>query len=215
MLQLNLASRCPSYLNACRPDDSSRPRSHAPRSRRLTSACARPLLPLPLPSPTPPAPHPSTHLPFAALSAPPLLRSLSVVTCDLFMAMHLASMVHGSGREREAHEHHRHLQQHQQHQMQHFQPQQTHFYAPQPQPRAYPVSTNIAPSPYSSHPQAPPVEYQQQRQHPRSPPSPPVEEQKPSLPSISALLTFADGDKAASETGNYCTPSSRPAPSRY
>lgn len=99
--------------------------------------------------------------------------------------MHLASMVHGSGMEREVHEHHRHLQ-HQQH---------SNFQ------RAYGVTA----SPYPANQQA--VEYQYQRP-PQSPPSPPVEEQKPSLPSISSLLTIADAEKAASETGIY-PPNSR------
>jgi hypothetical protein len=118
--------------------------------------------------------------------------------------MHLASMVHDSGREREAHEHHRHLQQHQQ--LQQHQPQHSNFYAPQPQARGYVVPANIAPNQYHPHPQAQAVDYQ----HQRSPPSPPVEEQKPSLPSISSLLVFADGDKAASETGNFPSIASGP-----
>ena len=122
------------------------------------------------------------------------------------MAMHLASMVHGSGREREAHDHHRHLQhQHQHHpQHQHHQQQHSNFYSPQTQPRVYAVPTSAAPSPYPPHPQAQTVEYQYQR-HPQSPPSPPVEEQKPSLPSISSLLSIADTEKASSETGT-CPP---------
>ncbi|KAF2465884.1 uncharacterized protein BDR25DRAFT_80726 [Lindgomyces ingoldianus] len=103
------------------------------------------------------------------------------------MAMHLASMVHGSGREREAPVHHRHLHQH------------SNFYPHPQQPlqRVYEVPTSVAASPYS-HLQT--TEYQFQR-HPQSPPSPPVEEQKPSLPSISSLLVIAgDAEKAASET---------------
>ncbi|ORY18689.1 hypothetical protein BCR34DRAFT_595924 [Clohesyomyces aquaticus] len=118
------------------------------------------------------------------------------------MAMHLASMVHSSGREREVPVHHRHLQQqlHQHHQQQQHQQQNPHFYS-QPQQivqqRVYDVPANAAPTQYSHHHAA---EYQYQR-HPQSPPSPPVEEQKPSLPSISSLLVIAgDAEKAASET---------------
>ncbi|KAF2017442.1 hypothetical protein BU24DRAFT_460485 [Aaosphaeria arxii CBS 175.79] len=116
------------------------------------------------------------------------------------MAMQLASMVHGSGREREAHEHH-----HRQYQPQPQQPHSPHnqtqqtsgYYSHQPAHRPYQPPTSAAHSPYSN-PQAQTVEYQYQR-HPQSPPSPPVEEQKPSLPSISSLLSVADGEKAASE----------------
>lgn len=105
------------------------------------------------------------------------------------MAMHLASMVHGSGRERDAHDHHY------QHQPQ--QPlQQTHYYHQQPQ-RSYAASH---PAHFSTHIPPQHADYQYQR-HPQSPPSPPVEEQKPSLPSISSLLHIADGDKPAHETG--------------
>lgn len=100
------------------------------------------------------------------------------------MAMHLASMVHGSVRERDAFQ----------------QPPQSAYYQ-QPQPRGYPVSTTVAPTLYTAHPQQ--VEYQYQRQRPQSPPSPPAEEQKPSLPSISSLLEFAGGEKPASEAGKY------------
>ncbi|KAF1997935.1 hypothetical protein P154DRAFT_415645, partial [Amniculicola lignicola CBS 123094] len=50
------------------------------------------------------------------------------------------------------------------------------------------------------------------QRHPQSPPSPPVEEQKPSLPSISSLLVFADGDKAASESAGQ-SPRSQQHPS--
>ncbi|KAF2798890.1 hypothetical protein K505DRAFT_295580 [Melanomma pulvis-pyrius CBS 109.77] len=129
------------------------------------------------------------------------------------MAMHLASMVHGSGRDHEAHEHHRHLQhQHQHQQLQHQpQPQHASFYAPQPQPRGYAVPAAIAPSPYPPHSQTQTIDYQHQR-HPQSPPSPPVEDQKPSLPSISSLLVFADGDKAASETAGQSPKSQHPSP---
>ncbi|KAF2737503.1 hypothetical protein EJ04DRAFT_102272 [Polyplosphaeria fusca] len=106
------------------------------------------------------------------------------------MAMHLASMVHGSGREHEAHDHHRHLQ---------HQPQQHSNYFPQQTQRGgYAVPTTLSPTSYPAHQHS--VEYQYQQQHPQSPPSPPVEEQKPSLPSISSLLGIADGDKP-SETG--------------
>ncbi|PSN68939.1 hypothetical protein BS50DRAFT_572119 [Corynespora cassiicola Philippines] len=123
--------------------------------------------------------------------------------------MHLASMVHGSGREREAYDRHYH------HPQPHHPQQQPHsaFYPAHSQPRAYAVPVTSAPVSYSAPPQAqaPPAEYQyqrhqqqqqhhHQRQHPQSPPSPPVEEQKPSLPSISSLLGIADGEKASSET---------------
>lgn len=110
------------------------------------------------------------------------------------MAMHLATMVHGSGREHEAHGHYQAQQsQHQQtHSRQHSQ------YYLQQQPRSYtPAAGQYAPQ-TQQQPQT--VEYQY-RGHPQSPPSPPVEEQKPSLPSISSLLGIADGEKAASETG--------------
>ncbi|KAK7192490.1 hypothetical protein DPSP01_009697 [Paraphaeosphaeria sporulosa] len=114
------------------------------------------------------------------------------------MAMHLASMVHGSGREREAHDRHYHQQQ----------PlQQSHYYSQQHQ---QPQSYAAAPAQYSTHISQQQVEYQYQR-HPQSPPSPPVEEQKPSLPSISSLLHIADGEKAASETaGQSPSPRSQP-----
>lgn len=92
------------------------------------------------------------------------------------MAMHLASMVHGTVREREAFQ----------------QPPQSAYYQ-QPQPRGYAVPTSVAPTLYTAHPQH--AEYQYQRQRPQSPPSPPAEEQKPSLPSISSLLEFAGGEK--------------------
>ncbi len=96
------------------------------------------------------------------------------------MAMQLASMVHGSVREREAPQHPQHV-----------------FYQ-QAQPRSY-SALGPAPSPYSTQPSRPEYRYQQQR--PQSPPSPPAEEQKPSLPSISNLLAFAGGEKNSSETG--------------
>ncbi|KAL5422922.1 hypothetical protein PMIN04_004330 [Paraphaeosphaeria minitans] len=96
-------------------------------------------------------------------------------------------MVHGSGRQREAHDRHYHHQQ--PIQQSHYHPHQHHLQQPQ------------APAQYSTHiSQQQQTEYQYQR-HPQSPPSPPVEEQKPSLPSISSLLHIADGDKPASETG--------------
>jgi hypothetical protein len=105
--------------------------------------------------------------------------------------MQLASMVHGSGRDREAHDHR---------QLQH---QHSNFYA-QPQGRVYhphaDVTTALVSNPYANHQQ---VEYQYQRA-PQSPPSPPVEEvSKPSLPSISSLLGIADGERGSSETGNF------------
>jgi hypothetical protein len=91
------------------------------------------------------------------------------------------------------HDHHRHLQQH------HQQQQHSNVYPPQTQQRAYGVPANVAHHPYAANPQ--PVDYQYQRP-PQSPPSPPVEEQKPSLPSISSLLTIAaDGERATSEPG--------------
>ncbi|KAJ4347511.1 hypothetical protein N0V95_005342 [Ascochyta clinopodiicola] len=94
-------------------------------------------------------------------------------------------MVHGSVRERDAFQ----------------QPSHAAYYQ-QPQPRAYPVSAAVAPTPlYAAHPQQ--VDYQYQRQRPQSPPSPPAEEQKPSLPSISSLLEFAGGDKPNSESAAY------------
>ncbi|KAF2177182.1 hypothetical protein K469DRAFT_604209 [Zopfia rhizophila CBS 207.26] len=110
--------------------------------------------------------------------------------------MHLASMVHGSGREREAHDHHRHLQQH------------SNFYSQHPQSRAYEAPASVATSSYLN-PQT--AEYHYHR-HPQSPPSPPVEEQKPSLPSISSLLGLADSEKATSETAGQ-SPKSQQQPS--
>ncbi|KAF3052776.1 hypothetical protein E8E11_011337 [Didymella keratinophila] len=104
--------------------------------------------------------------------------------------MHLASMVHGSVREREAFQ----------------QPPQSAYYQ-QPQPRGYPVSTAVAPTLYTAHPQQ--VEYQYQRQRPQSPPSPPAEEQKPSLPSISSLLEFASSEKPASDAAAGQSPTSQ------
>lgn len=109
--------------------------------------------------------------------------------------MHLASMVHGSGMEREAHDH-RHLQQH------------SHPYS-RPHSRAYENKSGVAPNTYAAHHHQ--AEYQYHR-HPQSPPSPPVEEQKPSLPSISSLLGIADGEKAASETAGQ-SPKSQQHPS--
>ncbi|CAN9408804.1 unnamed protein product [Alternaria alternata] len=128
------------------------------------------------------------------------------------MAMHLASMVHGSVRERETFQHPTYFQ--------------------QSQPRAFPMS-GVAASSYPVHapsqPQPQQVEQQyrqqqqqqqqhhhqqqqqythqahqqqQQQQRPQSPPSPPAEEKKPSLPSISSLLEFAGNEKAASETAS-------------
>ncbi|KAF1949236.1 hypothetical protein CC80DRAFT_555598 [Byssothecium circinans] len=130
------------------------------------------------------------------------------------MAMHLASMVHGSGREREAHDRHFHQQpQHhlpQQLQQQQQQQQHSNYYHPQqPRQRAY-VPTSVPPSHYTQ-PQAQVVDYQYQR-HPQSPPSPPVEEQKPSLPSISSLLHIADAEKAASDTSGQSPRSQHPSP---
>ncbi|KAJ4369059.1 hypothetical protein N0V83_006142 [Neocucurbitaria cava] len=94
-------------------------------------------------------------------------------------------MVHGSVRERDALQHAQH----------------SPYYQAAQQSRGYP-GVNVAPSPYSTQPQpqAQQAEYQYLRQRPQSPPSPPAEEQKPSLPSISHLLEFAGGEKAASET---------------
>ncbi|KAF2689570.1 hypothetical protein K458DRAFT_358434 [Lentithecium fluviatile CBS 122367] len=106
-------------------------------------------------------------------------------------------MVHGSGREREVHDRHFQHQHAQQHHASYY-PQQHH-----PQQRGYQVAVSVAPAQYS--PQT--VEYPYQR-HPQSPPSPPVEEQKPSLPSISSLLVIADGEKTSSETGNRTEPAS-------
>ncbi|KAJ8114359.1 hypothetical protein OPT61_g3735 [Boeremia exigua] len=106
--------------------------------------------------------------------------------------MHLASMVHGSVREREAFQ----------------QPPQSAYYQQPPQPRGYPVSTTVAPTLYTAHPQQ--VEYPYQRQRPQSPPSPPAEEQKPSLPSISSLLEFAGGEKPASDAGKCPIAALRP-----
>ncbi|KAF2635080.1 hypothetical protein P280DRAFT_523549 [Massarina eburnea CBS 473.64] len=126
-------------------------------------------------------------------------------------------MVHGSGREREAHDrhfHHQQQQQHhhlQQHQHQQQQQQQNYYHHPhQSQPRAYAVPTSVPPSHYMQ-PQAQVVDYQYQR-HPQSPPSPPVEEQKPSLPSISSLLHIADAEKAPSETSGQSPRSQHPSP---
>ncbi|KAF2131169.1 hypothetical protein P153DRAFT_313595 [Dothidotthia symphoricarpi CBS 119687] len=100
------------------------------------------------------------------------------------MAMHLASMVHGSVRERDV-----------------FQQPAHPVYYQHTQPRAYPVSTPAYTALDDYH--------HQQRQRPQSPPSPPAEEQKPSLPSISALLEFAGGEKAASETAGQSPRSQR------
>jgi hypothetical protein len=91
------------------------------------------------------------------------------------MAMHLASMVHGSVRDRDAFQ----------------QPHATYYQ--QPQPRPYQTPLYAAPTQHNDD--------HYQRQRPQSPPSPPAEEQKPSLPSISSLLEFAGGDKAAAESG--------------
>ncbi|KAF2872993.1 hypothetical protein BDV95DRAFT_363479 [Massariosphaeria phaeospora] len=120
--------------------------------------------------------------------------------------MQLASMVHGSGRERETH-HQNHLQHHQQQQQQ----QHANYYAQQPRPREYLVSANASPNPYPQHHHSQPAEYQYQR-HPQSPPSPPVEDQKPSLPSISSLLTMADGEKAVVATASQSPKSQHPSP---
>jgi hypothetical protein len=95
--------------------------------------------------------------------------------------MHLASMVHGSVRERDA-----------------FQQPPPSAYYHHAQPRVYPVSNAASPQ-YTRHPQH--AEQHYQRQHIQSPPSPPAEEHKPSLPSISSLLEIAGGERAASEIG--------------
>ncbi|KAI8934676.1 hypothetical protein NX059_008367 [Plenodomus lindquistii] len=109
------------------------------------------------------------------------------------MAMHLASMVHGSVRERDAFQHTQHTGYFQHapprpYQQPHLQQHQSHA---QPQ-------RHLQQQQQQQHQQA---EYhaQLQRQRPQSPPSPPAEEQKPSLPSISSLLEFAGGEKAASD----------------
>lgn len=154
--------------------------------------------------------HPPGSCPLSSIPSHPLTLLRLLLLCyaalllwpvTISMAMHLASMVHGSGREREAHDRHfQPLHHHQQH---------AHYYPPQQAPpRAYAVPTSVAPGQYSPHPQTAPVDYQAQRR-PQSPPSPPVEEQKPSLPSISSLLGIADGEKAASDAGNHApmTPS--------
>ncbi|CAI6260519.1 unnamed protein product [Periconia digitata] len=115
------------------------------------------------------------------------------------MAMHLASMVHGSARDREG-----------QYQTQHSQLQHANYYQPQPpQPKRQYSTPTSAPQ----HSQAQPhtLDYQYQR-HPQSPPSPPVEDQKPSLPSISSLLHIADADKATSESGNQSPRSQQSSP---
>ncbi|OCL04231.1 hypothetical protein AOQ84DRAFT_123005 [Glonium stellatum] len=117
--------------------------------------------------------------------------------------MQLASMVHGTGRDREAHDHR---------QLQH---QHSNFYA-QPQGRVHhshaDVTTALVSNPYASHHQQ--VEYQYQRA-PQSPPSPPVEEvSKPSLPSISSLLGIADGERGSSETAGQSPRQSQQQPSQ-
>ncbi|KAF2263415.1 hypothetical protein CC78DRAFT_581506 [Lojkania enalia] len=166
----------------------------APRSwcSTISSACTRPLE------------HPLsgsvTQLPLSrpavyCCSASVTVTQPVVTRGPSSMAMHLASMVHGSGREREAHDQHRHFQ--------HHHPYPASYYPPQSQPRGFAVLPHAGASPYPAHQQA--VEYQYQR-HPQSPPSPPVEEQKPSLPSISSLLGIADAEKGTSETGT-CPPS--------
>jgi len=97
------------------------------------------------------------------------------------MAMQLASMVHGSVREREAFQ----------------QPPSSTYYQHAPH-RGY--SAPSAPSStYARQPHH--IDQPYQRVHPRSPPSPPAEDKKPSLPSISSLLEIAGGEKAASESG--------------
>ncbi|KAH7116948.1 C2H2 conidiation transcription factor FlbC [Dendryphion nanum] len=129
------------------------------------------------------------------------------------MAMHLASMVHGSGREREAHDHQHRQLQHQHRQPQPSPPQHSAYYPPQqPQPQHHQQQQQPQTQPprsYSSHAQN--LDYAYQR-HPQSPPSPPVEEQKPSLPSISMLLSVADGEKANAETAGH-SPKSQQHPS--
>jgi hypothetical protein len=97
------------------------------------------------------------------------------------MAMHLASMVHGSVRERDA-----------------FQQPPPSAYYHHAQPRAYPMSNSSSPQ-YPRHRNQ--ADQQYQRQPIQSPPSPPAEEHKPSLPSISSLLEIAGGERAPSETG--------------
>jgi len=115
--------------------------------------------------------------------------------------MHLASMVHGSGRDREVHD--RHFQHHH-HTQQQPHPQQHASYYPQHHTQHRGYQPPVAHGQYS--PQT--ADYPYQR-HPQSPPSPPVEEQKPSLPSISSLLVIADGEKTSSETRMH-SPSRRP-----
>jgi uncharacterized Zn-finger protein len=98
------------------------------------------------------------------------------------MAMHLASMVHGSVRERDA-----------------FQQPPSSAYYQHTHSRGYSAPTG-PPNPYTRQAQ----QYPYQREYPQSPPSPPAEEKKPSLPSISSLLEIAGGDNTASESGKTC-----------
>jgi hypothetical protein len=93
--------------------------------------------------------------------------------------MHLASMVHGSVRERDA-----------------FQQPPSSAYYQHTQPRGY-GAPNAPSNPYTRQPE----QHTYQRKHPQSPPSPPAEEKKPSLPSISSLLEIAGSENTASETG--------------
>ncbi|KAH9875180.1 hypothetical protein J1614_004670 [Plenodomus biglobosus] len=106
------------------------------------------------------------------------------------MAMHLASMMHGSVRDREAFQH----PQQAAHYFQHSQPQSQSQSQSQPHQHFQPP-----PQRHLNQQQQQQPAYQVHQHRPQSPPSPPAEEQKPSLPSISSLLEFAGGDKAASE----------------
>jgi hypothetical protein len=107
---------------------------------------------------------------------------LCPVTSSFSMAMHLASMVHGSVRERDA-----------------FQQPPSSAYYQHTHSRGYSAPTG-PPNPYTRQAQ----QYPYQREHPQSPPSPPAEK-KPSLPSISSLLEIAGGENTASESGKTCS----------
>ncbi|EUC38982.1 hypothetical protein COCCADRAFT_81622 [Bipolaris zeicola 26-R-13] len=111
------------------------------------------------------------------------------------MAMHLASMVHGSPRGYamsgvaassypvQPPAHTQQVEQQYRQQVQHQQQQQQQQQHQQQQP--------------------------QKQQRPQSPPSPPAEEKKPSLPSISSLLEFAGNEKTASSDSASQSPQSQ------
>jgi hypothetical protein len=172
---LNLANPLPSYLSTAGPkfwhiaSTTTRPQT---TTHSISSSLA----------------HCLSYFTFACYAASAVTRDDNhpPLTPSCSMAMHLASMVHGSVREREAFQ----------------QPPSSAYYQ---HAHAHGYTAPSGPSnPYTRQLQQPPQQQHQpsyQREHPQSPPSPPAEEKKPSLPSISSLLEIAGGEHTTSDTG--------------